>query len=394
MGKGKGGQHDGSIYYLEDRQRWCASVSLGFEGSRRRRKYVYGKTREEVQRRRNALLHTLDTGMPLATDDRMTLSRYLDRWLEDVVKPTLRPSTYASYAERIRTHLAPDLGRIPLAKLSAQDVQRYLNRKGQTGRLKPVSVGYLHRILRSALTQAVKWGLVTRNVATLVEPPRVVRLERAVLDVDQARAFLAAVKGDRLEALYTVAFAIGLRRGEALGLQWSDVDLTRGTVTIRHELLRIEGTLQLTEYTKSRSSHRTLTLPAQALEALREHRRRQVAERLAMGEAWGHGQDHGYVFTTGSGTPLDGNNVRHAFQAHLRRAGLPHQRFHDTRHACASLLLAQGVPDHVVMDILGHSSISVTKNIYAHVYPTMRQEAADKMNAALFGVAGGVRASE
>jgi integrase len=378
------GQHEGSIYWLESRKRWCASISLGFEGDKRRRKYVYGLTKEEVQRRKTALLHDLDKGMPLA-NDRITVGRYLDRWLEDVVKPNLRASTYANYAERIRTHLAPDLGRIPLAKLTAQDVQRWLNRKGQTGRLKPVSVAGLHRIVRSALSQAVKWGLVTRNVATLVDVPRVQRVERAILDLDQARAFLAAVKGDHLEALYSVAFAIGLRRGEALGLQWSDVDLTSGTVTIRHELQRIEGTLRLMEYTKSRSSRRVIDLPEQALEALREHRRRQVEERLQAGPLW---TDTGYVFTTGSGTPLDGRNVLRYFQNALKRAGLPHQRFHDTRHACASLLLAQGVPDHLVMDILGHSSIGITKDLYAHVYPTMRKEAADKMNAALFGVRG------
>jgi integrase len=255
------GQNEGTVYWLEKRQQWCASVSLGYEGGKRKRKYLYGQTAEEVQRRKNALLHTLDQGMPLA-NDRITVGHYLERWLEDVVKPNLHANTYASYAERIRTHIAPDLGRIPLAKPSAQDVQRFLNRKAQGGRLKPVSVSYLHRILRSALTQAVKWGLVTRNVATLVDAPRAQRVERAILDLDQARAFLAAVTGDRLEALYTVAFAIGLRRGEALGLQWSDVDLNLGTVTVRHELLRIAGKYQLMEYTKSRSSRRVITLPA------------------------------------------------------------------------------------------------------------------------------------
>jgi hypothetical protein len=153
-------------------------------------------------------------------------------------------------------------------------------------------------------------------------------------------------------------------------------------VTIRHELQRIEGALQLMEYTKSRSSRRVIDLPEQTLEALREHRRRQVEERLQAGPLW---TDNGFVFTTSNGTPLDGRNVLRYFQNALRRARLPHQRFHDTRHACASLLLAQGVPDHLVMNILGHSSIGVTKNLYAHVYPSMRKEAADKMNAALFG---------
>ncbi len=254
----------------------------------------------------------------------------------------------------------------------------------QEGSLKPVSVGYLHRILRSALTQAVKWEMVRRNVATLVEPPRVEKVNRQVLDVDQAKAFLAAVKGNRLETLYTVGFAIGLRRGEVLGLRWDDVDLAEGSVTIRRELQRIDGKRQLVPYAKSQSSLRTITLPPQALEALREHRLRQLEARRAAGDEW-QGEEWNLVFTTGRGTPLDGRNVERYFERALKQAGLPHQRFHDMRHACASLLLAMGVPDHVVMNILGHSSISITKNIYAHVYPSMQREAADKMGQALFG---------
>jgi integrase len=238
--------------------------------------------------------------------------------------------------------------------------------------------------VRSALTQAVKWELVRRNVAMLVEPPRVEKVNRQVLDVDQAKAFLVAVKGDRLEALYTAGFAIGLRRGEVLGLLWDDVDLAKGRVTVQRELQRIEGKFQLMPYAKSQSSLRNITLPQPALEALREHRTRQVEERLAAGDEW-QGEKWKLVFTTGLGTPLDASNVLRYFQNALKRAGLPHQRFHDMRHACASLLLAMGVPDHVVMNILGHSSISITKNIYAHVYPSMQREAADKMGRALFG---------
>jgi integrase len=322
--------------------------------------------------------------MTIATNERITLGAYLDRWLEDVVKPNLRPNTYASYAERIRTHIAPGLGHIPLSKLQAPHIQRFLTHKAQEGKLKPVSVGMLHRILRSALSQAVKWDLVLRNVATLVQPPRVEKVRRQVLDLDQAKAFLNAVRGDRLEALYTVGIAIGLRRGEATGLLWEDVDLVEGVVTVQRELQRdpVDHKLKLMPYAKSRSSLRPITLPAPTLEVLREHRRRQLEERLAMGEEW---QEHGLVFTTGRGTPLDGRSVLRYFQNALKRAGLPHQRFHDMRHVCASLLLAMRVPDHVVMEILGHSSISLTKGIYGHVYPSAQREAADKMGRALFG---------
>jgi integrase len=196
---------------------------------------------------------------------------------------------------------------------------------------------HLHGILRSAPNQTVKWELVRRNVATLVKPPRVEKVRRQVLDLDQACAFLFAMKGDRLEALYTVGFAIGLRRAEALGLLWEDIDLASGKVTIQRELLRINGRLQLVPYAKGQSSLRTITLPAQALEALKEHRRRQLEGRLAMGDEW---SDHGPVFTTGKGTPLDSDNVLKYFQRVLKRSGLPHQRLHDMRHVwrpCCSL---------------------------------------------------------
>jgi integrase len=379
----KGGQNDGSIYWLEDKQLWCVCVSFDYEGGKRKRKYVYGRTREDVQRKRNALLYDRDQGLPL-TDNRITVGQYLDRWLEDVVKRDLRPSTYARYAERIRLHIAPELGRIPLVKLTPEDVRRFLNRKGREGSLKPVSANYLHRILRSALTQAVKWELVRRNVAGLVEELRVEKVNRQVLDIDQAKTFLAAVKGNRLEALYTVGFACGLRRGEALGLTWDDIDLDGGTLTVRRELQRIEGKHRLVPYAKTQSSLRTITLPEPALDALREQRERQLQMRRECGSAW-QGESWNLVFATGIGTPLDGRNVLRYFQNALKQAGLPHQRFHDMRHACASLLLAMGVPDHVVMSILGHSSISITKNIYGHVYPSMQREAADKMGHALFG---------
>jgi integrase len=373
MATKKGGQNSGSIYWREKEQLWCATVSLGYEGAKRKRKSVYGHTHEEAQRKLNVLLYERDQGVLPLADERMTVGAYLERWLEDVVKPQLRPSTYASYANRVHTHIARDLGRIPLAKLTPQEVQRWLRCKEQTGTLNPASIGYLHRILRSALTQAVEWELVRRNVAKLVKPPRVERVRRQVLDVDQAKAFLAAVKGDRLEALYTVGFACGLRRGEMLGLTWDDVDLTKGVMTVRHEMQVIEGKHQLAPYAKTQSSLRTITLPQPALEVLREHRRRQIEARLAAGDEW-QGGAWNLVFTTGVGTPLGESYVDRCFARALKRAGLPHQRFHDMRHACASLLFAMGVSELVVQSILGHGSPNTTKNIYVHVYPSAQQD--------------------
>ena len=229
--------------------------------------------------------------------------------------------------------------------------------------------------------QANRWGLVARNVAKLVDPPRQVRHEIQPLSVDEARVLLDAAQTDRLGALYSVALAMGLRQGEALGLRWRDVDLDLGMLQVTYQLQRINGEAKLVE-PKTRLSRRSLALPATILLALREHRQRQLEERLLAGRRW---VESGLVFTSTIGTPLDGTNVTKSFQRLLARAGLPKRRFHDLRHSCATLLLVQNVAPRVVMEVLGHSQISLTMNTYSHVLPTLKREAADQMDALLRG---------
>jgi integrase len=324
-----------------------------------------------------AARHAQQQGLPIA-NERVTTGQFLTRWLEESAKLTIRPRTYASYAQLIRLHLVPELGRIPLGKLGPQHVQEFLNRKLASG-LSPRTVQYLHAVLRRALNQATKWGLVGRNVALLVDAPRVRRTEVSPLSPEHARIFLEAVRGDRLEALYTVALAIGLRQGEALGPQWDDVDLEKGTISVRNELQRADGRLQLVEL-KAARSRRTLALPQVAVAALRVHQARLLEDRLLAGDRW---EEHGIVFTTRLGRPLTARNVFRAYQRALIRAGLDHQRFHDLRHTCASLLLAQNVHPRVVMEILGHSQFSLTMNTYSHVIPALQQDAAGRMDGLL-----------
>ena len=173
--------------------------------------------------------------------------------------------------------------------------------------------------------------------------------------------------------------SVGLRRGETLGLAWNDVDLDDGTLTVRQALQRIDGKLRLTP-PKTKRSRRTIALPQTVVAALRMHRARQLQERLLAGSRW---HDSGLVFTTTIGTPLEPRNVTRDFQRILAKAGLPRIRLHDLRHGCATLLLAQGVQPRVVMDILGHSTISVTMDTYSHVLATMRRDAADQIDAVL-----------
>jgi integrase len=222
---------------------------------------------------------------------------------------------------------------------------------------------------------------VQRNVAILVEPPSGPSTEIKPLTPAEARTFLNAVRGDRLEALYTVAVALGLRQGEIMGLRWSDVDLDDGTVTVSQALQRVSGRVTFVK-PKSRRSRRTIPIPSTVARSLRAHRARQLEERLIGGPDW---NEHDLVFVSTSGTPLEGRNLTRRFQAVLEQAGLPRMRFHDMRHTCATLLLAQDVQPRVVMEILGHSQISLTMNTYAHVIEDLQREAAERMEEVLAG---------
>ena len=369
------GRDEGNIYQRAD-GRWEARMSLGYDGGRRIRKCFYGRTRREVQERLTRALRDQQHGVVVNRDDRETVEHYLGRWLSDVVKPTVRPKTYATYEMVVRVHLIPGLGRLPLAKLSAADIQQLMNSKLRGG-LSPRTVLHIRAVLRRALNQAMRWDLVSRNVASLVDSPRVPRYELRPLSPDEARRLLEATRSDRLGALYAVALLTGLRQGEVLGLTWEDVDLDAGTITVRHALQRVDGVYELVE-PKTRRSARTIAIPRVALAILRDHRSVQLQDRLLQGSRW---KGRGLVFTTETGSPLDGTNVTHHLQLLLARAGLPRQRFHDLRHACASLLLTQGVHPRVVMEMLGHSQISLTMNTYSHVLPSLQRDAADKLDS-------------
>ncbi len=221
--------------------------------------------------------------------------------------------------------------------------------------------------------------MVARNVATLVDPARHKHQSINPLTPEEARKFLDKIKGNRLEALFSVALAMGLRQGEALGLCWEDVDFEARTLRVEPGLQRLDKKLQLTDL-KSDSRRRTLPLPETIVTALRAHRIRQLEEKMLAGDHW---QEFGRVFTTTIGTPLDARNVLRKFHKALEDAGLRPQRFHDLRHAAASLLLAQGVPPKTVQEILSHSDIRLTMNTYAHVMPAMKRDAADLMDAIL-----------
>ncbi len=372
---GKRGQGEGTIRKRTD-GRWEAMLTIPQDDGTSKRRSIYGKTQGEVRKKLTEARRTLDQGDTLITD-RQTVEAFLDRWLRDVVRPSVRPKTYDSYQQVVRLYIKPGVGAHQLNSLQPQHVQAMMNARLAAG-LSPRTVQYMRAVLRRALGQALKWGMVTRNVATLVDPPKSERHEMQALCPEEAARFLSVAQGDRLEALYRVALSIGLRQGEILGLSWEDVNLDTGRLTVRRQLQRIGGKPQLVDL-KTRQSRRTISLPTMLVQSLRKHRTQQIEERLLLGEKW-KGAAWGLVFTSTIGTPLDPRNLTDRYKKLLASAALPAIRFHDLRHSCASLLIAQGVPMEIVKETLGHSQISLTINTYVHLLPETQRQAADAMD--------------
>jgi integrase len=369
----------GTIYKRKSDGLWCAALGHG-----KKRRVLYGPTKRDVTNKLIAVQLEMRQ-KHLRTDRVPTVAEYLEYWLHQAVKPRVRPLTYAGYSVNVRNHLVPTLGKIRLDRLSPQDVQQMMNDRLAAG-FSPKTVTYMQQVLRTALELARRWEIIDRNVASLVDPPRRVRPTIRPLDPSQARAFLQSLRGNRLEALFSVALALGLRQGEALGLRWEDIDMASGVLRIRSQLQRINGRLTLVE-PKTERSRRTLVVPPTILGHLREHEQRQAAERLWAGSKW---TESSMVFSNRVGGPLQARNVIREFHKALRTAGLKRIRFHDLRHSCATLLLVQHVPARVVMEVLGHSEISTTMDTYSHIVPELQREAAERVEAILSErIAGG-----
>lgn len=371
---GRRANNEGSIYKRRD-GRWAATISLDHG----KRKYLYGRTRQDVGRKLTVVLKAKQDGLPIP-GERQTVGQYLEGWLESA-RPSLRPRTWARYEQYLRLHAIPEIGRLSLAKLGPQHLQRLYSSRLEAG-LSPTSVAHLHAVLHRALGQAARWGLVARNVAGLVTRPRIKRQEMATLTPGQARAFLDAAQADRLCALYAVALSTGMRQGEILALRWRDVDLEAGTLQVRATLQRTGDGFLFAE-PKTAHSRRQVALTGTAIAALRRHRRAQAEERLQLGAVW---EDNDLVFANEVGRPVEATNlIRRSFHPLLKRAGLPRIRFHDLRHTAATLMLGRSVHPKVVAEMLGHSQIAVTLDLYSHVTPTMQREAVSALDAVLKG---------
>jgi integrase len=375
------GNGEGTIYKREVRdkatgtvidERWLAQMTLP-DG---KRKSFYGKTRQEVAAKLTAALRDKARGV-MPAPERQTVRDYLSSWLA-ANKARLEPGTWLRYEQYARLHIVPFLGRVRLAALTPQHLQSLYAAKLEGG-LSPTTVNHLHTALHTALEAAGRLGLVGRNVADLVDPPRKVSREMRVYTPEQARALLEAVSGAREEALYTLALFTGMREGELLGLGWEYVRLAEGYLTVQVALKNVNNRRWLGK-PKTEAGRRKIVLAPSVIAALRAHRARQLQERLVAGDGW---QDNGLVFCTHTGGHIAGSNLRMAHMRLLRRLQLPYMRFHDLRHTAATLLLLQGAPVKVVSEMLGHANVGITMNLYMHVLPTMQQAAAEAMEAVL-----------
>ena len=386
------GHNEGSLYQRAD-GRWVAAISLG-DGRRASR---YAKSRAEA-RTRLAELQRLKDAQAIE-GSRLTLGRYLERWLDEV-RPRLAPATWRKHEQHVRLHVIPRLGHVRLSELSVshcRDLQRWL-----VDDLDAQSVRHVRATLRRALADALREGLVQRNVAALAEPPRLDRRERPILTADQVRTLIDGTRGDRLHALWVLLATTGLREAEALGLTWKDVDLGRAdeavpvvrlatrnqdeglgaagtpSIQVRHTLHRIDGQWQLRE-PKTPKSRRTVFLPPVTVEALRIHRTKQAEEWLAAGRPG----EMGLVFVRPDGRPYHGSKLTTLLYPVLDRLGLPRVHIHDLRHSAATILYGAGVPLEAIADMLGHSTVRVTQDLYRHRVEHVQREAADAMQRAI-----------
>jgi integrase len=368
----------GSVFEDKSRGRWVAQLKVDGKVTRR-----YAHTQEDAWVLRDKLVADVRRG--LAPDANSTLAEYLEDWLR-VTK--VRPSTLVGYRSKVHNYIAPPpkpdeprrgIGHVPLSKLTPFHVDGLIAEMEERG-LSPATIRQTRAILQAALKRALRYKLVTENVAALVDVPELNRSERTALTPDQARAFLESLRGDRLEALYATAVLLGLRQGELLGLRWQDVELAgahTGPAPQLTAILHIEQTLGRFEgqYIKGKpktaKSRRTLPVPQVLVSLLSDWKISQKAEFLATGAR----PEHDLVFTTQGGNPINGSWLTHDLYRRLESAGLPRVRFHDLRGSAATLLLAEGFGMREIMTVLGHSTIAMTMDTYAQaVDETIREK--------------------
>ena len=367
---------------------WTIWVDLGRDpetGKRKQQTLTVRGAKREAERELRDLLHSLEVGS-YVKPSRITLGQWLEQWCQSYVGMHCSARTAESYQSEVRRHLTPFLGRILLTQLQPQHLQNYYSQaltKGRAdgkGGLSARTVQYHHRILSEALDYAVKMGLLARNVAKTVDPPHPEHTNMAVLAPDDIPTFLAAIEKTHYHILFYTALSTGMRRGELLALRWRHVDLGMATISVTQTLHRLSNGQYVIRQPKSSKSRRQVDLPPSLALLLRQHKAEQAMERNLVGKPLSDGD---LVFCHPDGGPLDPGVVSHTFGKVLRKAGLPHIRFHDLRHSHATLLLKAGIHPKIVSERLGHANIGITLDTYSHVLPGLQKAAAQRFDEML-----------
>ena len=309
--------------------------------------------------------------------DTETVGRFLTRWLETYAATNTTLRTQEGYRGNIQRYIAPAIGSVELQKLTALHIQKMyagLLERGLGNR----TVLHVHRVLRKALADGVKWGLLVRNVADAATSPRPENKEMEMWDTETIARFIGATESHRFRDFYLLALLTGLRRSELCGLKWDNVDLVARRLSVVSTLQRIIGKGHVEGQPKNRHSRRSVALSPQAVDVLHAMRGQQIEYQLAAGPLW---QSTGYVLTQVDGRPMNPIKVTQEFTALVRKAGLPHLTLHGLRHAHATLLLIAGVHPKVVSERLGHSNIAITMDTYSHVLPGLQEEAVLALDA-------------
>lgn len=379
------GHNEGTSYQRAD-GRWEWKITLE-DGSR---KSFYAGTQTQARNKAKAYLKELEDGLD-PDKGKITVREYLERWLERTAKPRVRSSTFASYSSLINTHVLPRIGHKRLRTLSVADVNDMLT--AITAERIPVSdtetkqktsgttANLVRATLRTAFTAAVRDGYMRQNVAGLADARQTRRQKVKPLEADDVKRFLQLTEKDRLHNLFVVAVHTGLRQGELLALTWDNIDLDDGVLFVTHTVTAVDGKLTRTA-PKTEQSERALKLSTPALAALKRQQGKITEMEQLATDRW---QENNLVFPSTVGTFLNGSNVTHHFQQQLERHGFPKMRFHDLRHQTASILLSEGMDLFAVKEILGHSQIALTANLYGHLTKKLSEDAAARMGAALGG---------
>lgn len=385
------GNGEGCITQRSD-GRWQASFTVKYDPITRTSKkaYIYGKTREEVRDKLTDALHSVKNGT-YRQPSKLTVGEWLTMWLNDYMKPSIRPTTWEGYQTQIDKHIIPNLGHIRLDKLQTSNLQKLYNDKlkgdradGRKGSLSPRSVRYIHTILHAALVQAKREMLITINPADAVKLPKLEKREMHTLDTEGLKVFLEKAKKTCHYTIYLLACASGLRRGELLGLRWKDVDLDAGSITVTQNLVKTNKEVIFQE-PKTKLSRRTVNIPPAVVKELRAHKARQAGDKLLHGDKY---SKLGLVFCKADGSPMNPQTLSKHFDKLIKKTKLNRMCLHDLRHTFATLSLQEGVSPRTIQETLGHHNTAFTLNVYSHVTDKMRQEATDKIGNLLASCMG------